>query len=79
MIAGYAVTPELDFAPIARKELTVRGVRSGSRRDLERVLSLAADRRIHLSSVSNWPLEQIDEAFASLRCGAVDGKAVINP
>lgn len=79
LIAGYAVVPELDFAPIARKELTVRGVRSGSRRDLERVLALAAERRIQLPSVSNWPLEQIDEAFASLRRGTVDGKAVINP
>ncbi len=79
VIAGYSVVSQLDFAPIARKELTVRGVRSGSRADLERVLGLAAEHRIGLPSVSNWPLEQIDQAFAALRSGSVGGKAVINP
>ena len=42
--AAYAVIPSLDTAPISRKELTFRGVRSGSRQDLVRMLDLAASR-----------------------------------
>jgi D-arabinose 1-dehydrogenase-like Zn-dependent alcohol dehydrogenase len=28
--------------------------------------------------MSIWPLSRINEAFEALRCGAVDGKAVID-
>jgi propanol-preferring alcohol dehydrogenase len=79
VLAGYAAVPQFDFAPVARKELTIRGIRSGSRADLERVLALAAERRIALPATRAWALEDIDQAFSALRRGAVDGKAVIQP
>jgi alcohol dehydrogenase, propanol-preferring len=79
VLAGYAVVPEIDFAPVARKELTVRGVRSGSRADLAEILALAGSRRISLPPVHAWPLDDIDEALSALRRGALDGKAVIHP
>ena len=74
---GYTIVPELDLAPIARKELSIRGVRSGSRADLSRALDLAARGAIRLPSVATWPLDRINEAFAALRAGRVEGKAVV--
>jgi alcohol dehydrogenase, propanol-preferring len=77
VVVGYRTVRDADFSLIARKELTVRGVRSGSRRDLVRVLDLASSRRIRLPPVTTWPLEKINDAFAALRRGEVAGKAVI--
>jgi 2-desacetyl-2-hydroxyethyl bacteriochlorophyllide A dehydrogenase len=77
LAVGYARLPGLDFAPLARKELAVRGIRSGSRADLEHVLALAARRELAVPPVRTWPLAQINEAFAALRRGEVEGKAVI--
>jgi alcohol dehydrogenase, propanol-preferring len=42
VVVGYGRAPDADLAPVARKELTIRGVRSGSRSDLEEALELAA-------------------------------------
>jgi 2-desacetyl-2-hydroxyethyl bacteriochlorophyllide A dehydrogenase len=79
VVVGYAETPPLDLAPLARKELTVVGVRSGSRADLEHALAAAAHGVIRLPSITEFPLARIDEAFAALRAGAVPGKAVVVP
>ncbi|MFN8518938.1 MAG: alcohol dehydrogenase catalytic domain-containing protein [Chloroflexota bacterium] len=76
--AGYGPVESFDLAPAARKELLIRGVRSGRRDDLEGVLALAADRRIRLPSVTRWPLAEIDDAIAALRARAVPGKVVID-
>jgi 2-desacetyl-2-hydroxyethyl bacteriochlorophyllide A dehydrogenase len=76
--AGYGPVDPLDLAPAARKELLIRGVRSGRREDLEEVLSLAARRVIRLPAISRWPLGGIDDAIAALRARAVPGKAVID-
>jgi propanol-preferring alcohol dehydrogenase len=78
VLAGYGTVPAIDLAPAARKELTVRGVRSGSRADLVEALDLAARGELRLPPISIWPLSRINEAFEALRCGAVDGKAVID-
>ena len=77
VLAGYSSVPDMDLAPIARKELAVRGVRSGSRSDLEAVLTLASERQIALPTIRTWRLEDINVAFAALREGTLDGKAVI--
>jgi alcohol dehydrogenase len=77
MLAGYSIVPHMDLAPIARKELSIRGVRSGSASHLQRALTLAADGEIRIPALSLWPLEQIGDALAALRGGAVEGKAVI--
>jgi 2-desacetyl-2-hydroxyethyl bacteriochlorophyllide A dehydrogenase len=79
VVVGYGVLPAFDSAPIARKELSIAGVRSGDRRDLEQSLLLAASGRIRLPAISRFPLSSIDEAFQALRAGAIPGKAVIIP
>jgi propanol-preferring alcohol dehydrogenase len=78
VVAGYAMVESLDFATIARKELVVRGVRSGRRDDLERIVGLAAGGAIRVPTVTGWPLDGINEAIAALRAGDVAGKAVID-
>jgi len=77
VVVGYRTVREANFSFIARKELTVCGVRSGSREDLLRVLDLASSGRIRLPPVTTWPLEEINDAFTALRRGEVAGKAVI--
>jgi 2-desacetyl-2-hydroxyethyl bacteriochlorophyllide A dehydrogenase len=77
VLAGYSVVSDLDLAYAARKELHVRGVRSGSRDDLEHVLALAAAGEIPVPPVQSWPLTEINHALAQLRAGTVHGKAVI--
>jgi 2-desacetyl-2-hydroxyethyl bacteriochlorophyllide A dehydrogenase len=75
---GYARAPDLDLAPVARKELTIRGVRSGTRADLLESLELAASGTIRLPAVTTWGVEEINDAFDVLRRGALEGKAVID-
>src|SRR5207245_3450052 len=71
---GYGLVPSLDLAPVARKELTIRGIRSGSQSDLEDALELAAAGEIRLPRVSTWSIEDINAAFRALRRGEVEGK-----
>ena len=79
VLAGYARVPDLDFAIVARKELTIRGTRSGRREDLERVLELTASGQMRLPGIQEWPLSQVNVALAALRAKRVQGKAVIVP
>jgi NAD+-dependent secondary alcohol dehydrogenase Adh1 len=77
VVVGYGRAASFDFAPVARKELTIRGVRSGSQSDLKEALELAATGDIRLPAVSTWSIEEINDAFRALRLGEVEGKAVI--
>jgi 2-desacetyl-2-hydroxyethyl bacteriochlorophyllide A dehydrogenase len=74
---GYGLVPAVDLARLARKELTMRGVRSGSRSDLQEALELAASGGIRLPTISTWSIEEINDAFRALQAGQVEGKAVI--
>ncbi len=76
LVVGYAATM-LDFAAIARKELTLKGVRSGSRADLLASLAAVASGAVRLPEIATWPLEEIEGAFTALRAQEVAGKAVI--
>jgi len=78
VVVGYAEVPRLDLALVARNELQVHGIRSGSRAHLESVLDAAARSEIRLPPVSVWTLDHINDAFAALRDGRVAGKAVID-
>ncbi|MEI7760670.1 MAG: alcohol dehydrogenase catalytic domain-containing protein [Thermoleophilia bacterium] len=77
VLAGYATVPSLDMASIARKELSIRGVRSGSNAHLRRALELAAAGEIRVPRLTLWPLEEMADALGALRAGEVEGKAVI--
>jgi 2-desacetyl-2-hydroxyethyl bacteriochlorophyllide A dehydrogenase len=79
LLAGYARTPDLDLAVVARKEGVVRGIRSGRRSDLEMVIDAAADGSIRIPGITTWPLVAINDALDALRARAVPGKAVIVP
>jgi propanol-preferring alcohol dehydrogenase len=77
VLVGYAKLAHFDAAPIARKELTLRGIRSGSKASLEAINDLAARRAIRLPPATTWPIAEINAAFAALREGRVVGKAVV--
>ena len=77
--AGYATVPSFELPHVARKELIVRGVRSGSRADLVHVMDLAASGRIRLPAITTWSLDRINAAIDDLRQRRVRGKAVIVP
>lgn len=79
ILGGYARIPDLDLAIVARKELSILGVRSGSRLDLEWVMNAAATRAIRLPEISTWALADINSAITALRERRVRGKAVILP
>jgi D-arabinose 1-dehydrogenase-like Zn-dependent alcohol dehydrogenase len=76
---GYRHEADIDFGLIARKELHILGVRSGSARHLREVLDIVSERRIQMPPVSTWHLDEINSALAELRLGSVKGKAVITP
>lgn len=79
VLAGYARVPELDFAVVSRKEVDIRGIRSGRREDLESVIALAAAKKIHLPEIAQWRLSAANDALTALRAQQVPGKAVIVP
>jgi 2-desacetyl-2-hydroxyethyl bacteriochlorophyllide A dehydrogenase len=74
---GYSLVPQLDLAVVSRRELTIRGIRSGTRHDLTRVMGLVADGAIRAPASQTWGLESINDALGALRAGSVPGKAVI--
>ncbi len=79
VLAGYARVPDVDFATVARKELTIRGTRSGRREDLQSVLDLTASGQMRLPEVREWPLSEVNAALAALRAKQVPGKAIVVP
>ncbi len=77
LAVGYCTVSEFDLAVVARRELSIRGVRSGTREDLRDVLRLAEERAIRLPALNVWPLADINDALQSLRDGVVAGKAIV--
>lgn len=77
LVVGYSVVPELDLSAVSRRELELRGIRSGRRSDLERVLGLVARGELLPPTITTWPLVQVNDALSALRQGAVAGKAVV--
>jgi 2-desacetyl-2-hydroxyethyl bacteriochlorophyllide A dehydrogenase len=76
--AGYGLATGVEMAPVARKELTVSGVRSGRRSDLETIFALAAAGSIRLPPISTFSLDDINLALASLRSRTIPGKVVVD-
>jgi alcohol dehydrogenase, propanol-preferring len=79
ILGGYARIPEFDLATVARKELSVLGVRSGTRDDLLSIMRATADDAIRIPEIATWPLAGINDALAALRDRRVRGKAIILP
>ncbi len=78
VLAGYAQTKDFDFADVSRKELTIRGVRSGSLAHLQAVLDLAADGSLDPVKPTLWPLIEINSALQALLSDQPPAKAVID-
>jgi 2-desacetyl-2-hydroxyethyl bacteriochlorophyllide A dehydrogenase len=76
--AAYGPVPDADLTLAARKELTIRGIRSGRRDDLVRVIDLVASGAVRVPPIRRWRLADIDAALAALRARDVPGKAVID-
>ncbi|MEI6744296.1 MAG: alcohol dehydrogenase catalytic domain-containing protein, partial [bacterium] len=77
ILAGYAREPNFEMSQVARKELGIQGIRSGSRNDLIKVISMVGQRQIRLPELNIWPLADIDTALDAMRSGKVRGKPVI--
>jgi propanol-preferring alcohol dehydrogenase len=72
---GDFPTPIFD---VVLKRITIRGSIVGTRRDLDEAISLAAAGKIR-TQVSREPLEAINDVFARLAAGTVQGRIVLAP
>jgi len=71
---GDFPTPIFD---VVLKRITVRGSIVGTRRDLDEALAFAAEGKVR-AEVHRVPLQSINEVFAQLREGRVEGRMVLD-
>lgn len=62
---------------IVLKRYTIRGSIVGSRKDLDEALAFAAQGKVR-ATIEQLPLESINDVFARLREGKVNGRVVLN-
>lgn len=67
----------LPIFDVVLKRITIRGSIVGTRRDLEEAIAFAAEGKVH-TTVSVEPLEKVNEVFARLAAGNVDGRIVLS-
>jgi alcohol dehydrogenase, propanol-preferring len=70
---GEFPTPIFD---VVLKRLMIRGSIVGTRRDLQEALQFAAEGKVRVTAETQ-PLEAINDVFARLRRGAIQGRAVL--
>ena len=70
---GEFPTPIFD---VVLKRLTIRGSIVGTRKDLQEALQFAAEGKVK-ATTETQPLEAINDVFARLRKGAVQGRVVL--
>ena len=70
---GVFPTPIFD---VVLKRITIRGSIVGTRRDLDEAIAFAADGKIR-TQVSCEPLEAVNQVFARLAAGKVEGRVVL--
>lgn len=78
VLAGYAHVDGVDFAPVARKELLIRGVRSGSTEHLGAVFDRVVTGAMNPAQPTVWALPDINDALDALRSEHPPAKAVID-
>jgi propanol-preferring alcohol dehydrogenase len=71
---GSFQTPIFD---VVLKRITVRGSIVGTRRDLDEALAFAAEGKVH-ATVTKAPLSDINEIFARLRAGKIEGRVALD-
>jgi propanol-preferring alcohol dehydrogenase len=71
---GDFPTPIFD---VVLKRITVRGSIVGTRKDLAEALAFAAEGKVR-AHIHTAPLESINDIFAALKSGTVDGRMVLD-
>ena len=71
---GEFPTPIFD---VVLKRITVRGSIVGTRKDLAEAVAFASEGKVH-AHVHTAPLESINDIFAALKSGTVDGRMVLD-
>ncbi|MCA9214669.1 MAG: alcohol dehydrogenase AdhP [Planctomycetales bacterium] len=71
---GEFPTPIFD---VVLKRLTIRGSIVGTRMDMKEALQFAADGKV-MATIETQPLEAINEVFARMREGTINGRVVVN-
>jgi propanol-preferring alcohol dehydrogenase len=71
---GDFPTPIFD---VVLKRITIRGSIVGTRKDLEEALTFAVEGKVR-AHFHAAPLDSIDDIFAALKSGTVDGRMVVN-
>lgn len=71
---GDFPTPIFD---VVLKRITIRGSIVGTRKDLAEALAFAAEQKVH-AHVHTAPLESINDIFAALKSGTVNGRMVLD-
>ncbi|TFF17940.1 alcohol dehydrogenase AdhP [Jiella endophytica] len=72
--AGEFPTPIFD---VVLKRITVRGSIVGTRRDLDEAIAFAAAGKVR-SEVKTAPLDKINDIFADLKAGRIEGRIVLD-
>jgi propanol-preferring alcohol dehydrogenase len=67
-------TPIFD---VVLKRITIRGSIVGTRKDLAEAVAFAVDGKVR-AHVHTSPLESINDIFAALKSGGVDGRMVLD-
>lgn len=70
---GEFPTPIFD---VVLKRLTVRGSIVGTRKDLEEAIAFAAEGKV-VPTVEEQPLEAINDVFARMKAGKIDGRVTL--
>jgi propanol-preferring alcohol dehydrogenase len=71
---GEFPTPIFD---VVLKRITLRGSIVGTRRDLDEAIAFAADGKVK-AEITKAPLSDINEIFAKLKAGKVEGRMVLD-
>jgi D-arabinose 1-dehydrogenase-like Zn-dependent alcohol dehydrogenase len=69
VVVAYGVIDRFDTTQISRKEITVKGVRSGTRDQLGRALRIAASGAMGGFQVREWELTDVNKALEAARAG----------
>lgn len=64
--------------PVVLKRITLRGSIVGTRQDLAEAIAFAVEGKVR-ANVSVEPLEQVNEVFARLDAGKIEGRVVLRP
>ena len=63
---------------LAFEEKTIRGTLIGSRKDMQEVIKIASEKKLHVVT-ETFPLEQANEVLEMLKTSKVDARAVLIP